>query len=168
VHERCVESESPAHRGNETATHAGFVRERLQHVGMEVLDGAVVLLGAGASQEAGIKTSYALTQAIRDEMAGNLMEARAEAGLNFIAAALLLYDAANDGTDPFGGLDVERVFAAVQLLARRRELQVSPFVSAWHPAVDSLDRAREPSGFERQLSEGVVGRSGRLRGAGLR
>lgn len=54
--------------------------------------------------------------------------------LHFVCGALLAYDAAS-GRNPFGGLDVERVFAAVELLAERDTLEVSPFVAAWHPAV---------------------------------
>jgi hypothetical protein len=51
------------------------------------------------------------------------------AALHFVCGALLAYDSAS-GRNPFGGLNVERVFAAVELLAERDTLEVSPFVAA--------------------------------------
>jgi hypothetical protein len=58
--------------------------------------------------------------------------------LHFVCGALLAHDAA-DGANPFATLDVERVFAAVELLAERSTLEVTPFVAAWNRAVDVLD-----------------------------
>lgn len=63
--------------------------------------------------------------------------------LHFVRASLLGYDAATGGSRPFGGLDVERVFAAVELLADRRTLEVTPFVAEWHPAALG-DSTRKP------------------------
>jgi hypothetical protein len=75
--------------------------------------------------------------------------------LNFVCGALVAYDAAA-GISPYAGLDVERVFAAVELLAERRTLEVTPFVAAWHPAVDAWDRPREPAFFGRNLKRALV------------
>jgi hypothetical protein len=44
---------------------------------------------------------------------------------------VLLADEGARGESPFAGLDVERVFAAVELLAERDSLEASPFVAAW-------------------------------------
>lgn len=74
----------------------------------------------------------------------------------------MAYDAAAGGS-PYEGLDVERVFAAVELLAERRTLEVSPFVSAWHPAVDAWDRPGLPPFFDRKLKH-ALGERGRPRG----
>ena len=68
----------------------------------------------------------------------------------------MAYDGAA-GTNPYAGLDVERVFAAVELLAERRTLEVTPFVSAWHPAVDAHDRnAQLPSFWDRKLRDALL------------
>jgi hypothetical protein len=77
--------------------------------------------------------------------------------LNFVCGALVAHDAA-EGKSPYTGLDVERVFAAVELLAERRELEVTPFVATWHPAVDVWDRASAPSFFDKNFS-GEVGKA---------
>lgn len=74
--------------------------------------------------------------------------------LNFVCGALVAHDAAS-GHSPYDGLDVERVFAAVELLSRRRELEVTPFVSAWHPAVDEWDRPELPAFWDRNLQSGL-------------
>ena len=98
------------------------------------------LLGAGASVEAGIPASVPLTEVIVERInRGSSFIDHIAPALNFVCGALTAYDASN-GANPYAGLDVERVFAAVELLARRRDLEVTPFVSAWHPSVDEWDR----------------------------
>jgi hypothetical protein len=118
-----------------------------------------VLLGAGASQEAGVPTTFDMTESLarRVDRSQGPFHPTVRA-LNFVCGALLAHDAAN-GMNPFSGLDVERVFAAVELLAERDTLEVSPFVASWHPAVDVLDNRRpfSPGSFNRELSKAVEG-----------
>src|SRR5687768_10638163 len=104
----------------------------------------LVLLGAGASVEAGVPASFAMTQQLVSRINGE--HRQTAQALNFICGALVGHDSAG-GADPYAGLDVERVFAAVQLLAERRTLEVTPFVANWHPAVDEWDRPRQPPAF---------------------
>jgi hypothetical protein len=86
--------------------------------------------------------------------------------LHFVCGALMLYDAAR-GASPYDGLDVERVFAAVELLAERHELEVSPFVSSWHPAVDAWDEtSREVPAFWDQDFARALARGGSFSNAG--
>jgi hypothetical protein len=102
---------------------------------------SAVLLGAGASAEAGVPTSFEMTTRLVARIgAGDGM--RFGPALNFVCGALLAYDSAQ-GSSPFDSLDIERVFSAVELLAERRTLEVTPFVSSWHPAVDAWDRPRQ-------------------------
>src|SRR5262249_37314394 len=90
------------------------------------------LLGAGASAEAGVPTSVPLTKAIVDRLnEGRSGPDQAVSALNFVCGVLIASEGAI-GESTFEGLDVERVFAAVELLARRRDLEVSPFVSLWN------------------------------------
>jgi hypothetical protein len=109
----------------------------------------MVVLGAGASAEAGVPISFEMTQAIVKRM-NEAPPGQGWAGaLNFVCGALIAHDAQLKGANPYGGLDVERVFAAVALLAQRDELDVTPFVSAWHPAVDDWDDlSHVPSAFD--------------------
>ncbi len=115
---------------------------------------ALVLLGAGASREAEIPTTVEMTPILVKKVAKGWQHRHA-AALHFVCGALLAYDAAS-GASPFDSLDVERVFAAVELLAERRSLEVTPFVAAWHPAVDTWDVASPPEFFDRDLSEALL------------
>jgi hypothetical protein len=103
----------------------------------------LVLLGAGASVEAGVPAAMQATT----RLVSALKEKRASSAriLHFVCGALIAYDASN-GASPFEELDVERVVTAVRLLADRRSLEVSPFVWAWHPNVEELDlEDKEPA-----------------------
>ncbi|MCW2996314.1 MAG: hypothetical protein JWQ18_3809 [Conexibacter sp.] len=94
--------------------------------------------------------SNAMTKAIVDRFNDRSHWRQTSQTLNFVCGALVAYDSAQ-GSDPYAGLDVERVFAAVELLARRKNLEVTPFVSSWHPAVDGWDRSRLPGSWDRRF-----------------
>jgi hypothetical protein len=115
----------------------------------------LILLGAGASVEAGIPATFDATKEIVARISEAPRHARLAQALNFVCGALLAYDSA-EGASPYVGLDVERVIAAVELLAERRTLEVSPFVSAWHPAVDVWDRQRAPGFFDSNLKKVIL------------
>lgn len=57
--------------------------------------------------------------------------------LNFAVGAMIAHDTAR-GANPYAGIDVERLFAAVQMLASRGDLETTPFVASWAPALDLL------------------------------
>lgn len=106
----------------------------------------VLLLGAGASVEAGIPTSTAMTRAIVDLVAGKRNGGLAGA-LNFAVGAMISHDTAMGG-NPYAGIDVERLFAAVQMLANRDVLEVAPFVASWAPALELFgSEKRLPNDF---------------------
>lgn len=92
----------------------------------------VVLLGAGASVDAGLPTSYQLTENIvrRVQEDPRLVRGGEVAALNHAVGAIIAHDA-RAGGDPYSGIDVERVFSAIQMLSERDALEVSPFVSGW-------------------------------------
>jgi hypothetical protein len=113
----------------------------------------VLLLGAGASKDAGIPISTEMTEKLVAVINERPFIQEAQA-LNFVCGALMAHDSAG-GASPYTGLDVERVFAAVMLLAERRDLEVTPFVASWDPAVDAWDRARAPSFFGSNLKQAL-------------
>lgn len=115
----------------------------------------LILLGAGASAEAGVPTSTEMTRQLVERIATVPRLHDEVQALRFVCGALMAHDSATGG-DPYAGLDVERVFAAVQLLATRDDLEVTPFVATWHPAVDSWGRARVPMGFDRDLQRAIL------------
>jgi hypothetical protein len=109
-----------------------------------------VLLGAGASADAGIPTTVGMTDSVMDKVE------RTEHSLilRFIRGTLEadLARRAQHGprwprTDV--RLDVERLFAAVDLLIDRYEQPWSPFVTAWNRGLESF--APTPNVTERDL-----------------
>jgi NAD-dependent SIR2 family protein deacetylase len=90
-----------------------------------------VLLGAGASVDAGLPTSLRMTDAVIE-----LVDFPAEHRrmISFIRHTLEA-DAALRRLPV--SVDVERLFAAVELLINRSEQPWSPFVAGWHHGLDS-------------------------------
>ncbi len=140
---RVVTRENPGPRREagpkDSARRAATTRPMRHHADMATTAETVVLLGAGASAEAGVPTTFDMTERLAERINERPFDHRPiSAALHFVCGALLSHDGAA-GHNPFSGLDVERVFAAVELLAERNTLEVSPFVSSWHRAVDALD-----------------------------
>ncbi len=115
-----------------------------------------VLLGAGASADAGVplttdlaallvrdlQRSFGADYAVTDSMVK---------ALNFVYSALIGYSG-EDGGDPLGAVNVERMFSAIRLLRTRRTHEAAPFISGWKRSVDGLDAVAD----ERQDRMGVV------------
>ncbi|KRE90125.1 SIR2 family protein [Arthrobacter sp. Soil764] len=103
-----------------------------------------VLLGAGASVEAGLPTSTRLTEQILNGISNDNHVGRSVAGaLNMAVGAMIAHDTARGGAIA-DGIDVERVFAAVRMLSHRDDLEVSPFISAWNPYLNEVDKGPAP------------------------
>jgi NAD-dependent SIR2 family protein deacetylase len=106
-----------------------------------------VLLGAGASVDAGIPASLGMTQKVIESMAypdhRRLLE--------FVRSMLAANRALDRPTAPVWNtppslsveIDVERLFAAIEVLVARNTQPWSPFVASWHPGLESF--ARPPS-----------------------
>src|SRR5215216_7428160 len=97
----------------------------------------VVLLGAGASADAEVPTAFELTERILCELTEDSRRA-----LNSVCERL---------TENWGGLDVERVFSAVELLAERERLEITPFVDRW-----SRDALRWDRQFYADLAKQMI------------
>jgi hypothetical protein len=98
----------------------------------------MVLLGAGASAEAGVPTSFAMTRKIIRHVCGQRQWLPTDRMLRFVCETLIACDVSR-GED-HEDLDVERVFTAVDLLSRRRDIEVAPFVASWRQPLDELDQ----------------------------
>jgi hypothetical protein len=86
-----------------------------------------VLLGAGASVEAGLPTTKDMT----DQVIARLDETHLRRLLEFVRYTLAADAAARQVPDE-PSPDIERLFAAVDLLIDRGQQPWSPFVSAWN------------------------------------
>jgi hypothetical protein len=119
-----------------------------------------VLLGAGASVEAGVPASVAMTESIVEALSQR--PGGAGHALRYAVGAMIAHDSAR-GADPFGGIDVERLFAAIQMLAERDALEVAPFVAGWDQAMDSLGRRSEQMSpfLQRDIESALKANSGR-------
>jgi len=100
----------------------------------------LILLGAGASVEAGIPGSHQMTQAIVEKFHQNPVHRQYVRVANFVIGGLLFQEGIR-GHDPLdSGVNVESFFNAVQLLADRHTLEAAPFVGSWHSMVEEFDK----------------------------
>lgn len=102
--------------------------------------GDLVLLGAGASVEAGVPAAFGMTEAIRQRLIGQKHDG-VDLGqvLDFVCERLSSHSSRSVQ-------DVERVFSAIEMLSERETLEVSPFVERWNrdgwPWQEGLERER--------------------------
>src|SRR5437762_240144 len=120
----------------------------------------MLLLGAGASVEADIPDTYRMTRKIAEAFRKDPQLRRHSHVISF-AIGGLLFQQGIKGQDPLeGGVNVEELFNAVQLLAERNSLEAAPFVGSWHSMVQELDQVRSsPPQLDRlyrRIYEGVT------------
>ena len=114
------------------------------------------LLGAGASVEAGIPATVDMTRAIAD-IVDNDFRAKydgAAQALHYVRSKIVAYDAVRGGS-AYAEVDVERLFSAVQLLADRENLEITPFVGNWDQGVGAIDVPQRSSFWGRNFKEAV-------------
>lgn len=100
----------------------------------------VVLLGAGASVDAGLPTSLRLTQIIYDDMRKEQYRNAAHARLLGYVISRLQARNARLGQSPYDPIEVEELFDALNSLANKDALLVSEFVERWDRTLgDFLD-----------------------------
>ena len=111
----------------------------------KIAEDEVYLLGAGASFDAGIPLASQMTE----EMVRRFNDHRTSkfgSIANFVVGGLYFQMGVRD-ENPFqqgSAVDVESFFNAIDLLARRNELEAAPFIGSWHDRVEELDR-QEPT-----------------------
>ena len=121
----------------------------------------LVLLGAGASVDAGIPASAAMTERLGRELAdrGRNRYTGVTHAYNYAVGALIAHHSAAGG-DPYAGIDVEQLFSAVQMLANRDELEIAPFVE-WAPALQAVrPPPRVPAFWEKDFKRALERRGG--------
>ncbi len=122
---------------------------------MSTVTREMLLLGAGASVEAGIPAAYRMTEKIlelfaqpaQNKFAPNLLwgvvpkEPTVTYKILAFVVGGLLFDKGIKGDNPLtSGVNVEELFNAVDLLSQRNSLEASPFVGSWHSMVDEFDK----------------------------
>lgn len=94
------------------------------------------LLGAGASVDAGLPVSVELTRVITERLERGWNSPISQA-LHVAIGAIVAHDTAR-GKSAYAGIDVERIFASIQMLARRNDHELTPFVAAWNAGIESF------------------------------
>lgn len=109
----------------------------------------MVLLGAGASVEAGIPAAVQLTETLI-----NYFRAYSRTGqvLRYVYGGLMLGKGTR-GEDPLLGINVEDLIEAVNLLARRKSLQIAPFIALWNEGVTAFQEEDAKEALLRALRE---------------
>lgn len=115
--------------------------------GDELAERTAVLLGAGASRDAGLPLTEELAQKLVESFDTELAEmgrwerARQEPivrALHVVYGAMVSH-ATENGASPLSAVNVERLVSAIRLLRDRRSHEAAPFVSSWRPAVEAVD-----------------------------
>jgi hypothetical protein len=103
-----------------------------------------VLLGAGASKDAGVPMVNDMTAEIYSRTSTESpYEGREVARLRRALGTViggLTFQKGIRGEDPYQGLNVEDVFASVQMLANRNDIEAAPFIGSWHSVIDELEK----------------------------
>lgn len=97
-----------------------------------------VLLGAGASVDAGLPIATDLTKQIAEAISsdGAVLASGVSHALNRTIGSIIAHQASN-GRSAYAGVDAETVFSAVKMLSERETLEISPFVNSWNDATSS-------------------------------
>jgi hypothetical protein len=105
----------------------------------------MLLLGAGASVEAGVPDTYGMTRKIVNSFREDPFLKQHAHVISFVIGGLLFQQGIKDENPLEASVNVEELFNAVQLLAERNALEAAPFVGSWHNMVQEFDKARIPT-----------------------
>ncbi|WP_341977801.1 SIR2 family protein [Microbacterium sp. LWO13-1.2] len=106
-----------------------------------------VLLGAGASRDAGLPLTQELAlnllKSFDDELStmNDYMRQRQQPvvrALEVIYAAMISH-ATEQGGSPLSAVNVERLVSAIRLLRDRRTHEAAPFITSWRPSLENVD-----------------------------
>src|SRR6266404_3755337 len=100
----------------------------------------LLLLGAGASRPAGVPTALEMTRKMMEMCEADDQRDYLRA-LNALAGGLQMGVGQSEFTTS-GDADVEQVLNAASLLGDRFDLEFAPFVAAWHPIIEELERRK--------------------------
>lgn len=117
-------------------------------------DRVMVILGAGASADAGLHLTAELAEAI-------VKEANKHRGLlgsdrdwiqalNAVYSGMVNYQTIH-GENPLTSVNIEMLISAIRLLSERDSLEISPFVGSWSPGISNFNSTSLPGKTVDQL-----------------
>nr|WP_154923552.1 SIR2 family protein [Microbacterium testaceum] len=125
-------------------------------------DRIVVLLGAGASADAGLPLTSGLARLVV-ERANDLDKKRRQlppgppgfvTALNAVYASMVGHQGQR-GSNPLTAVNIETLISAVRLLQDRDHHEVAPFVSAWSAALSDFPSTDLPSESGRKIADAI-------------
>lgn len=99
------------------------------------------LLGAGASVDAGVPDTYAMTDRLLEKFEHRQATHWVKA-VNYAVAALIHHKGAH-GTNPRRGINIEEIVTALRLLASRDNSDAAPFVDAWSGHIVAIEKEED-------------------------
>lgn len=97
----------------------------------------MVLLGAGASKDAGLPLTNDFADLLLEEMSHDYKSTPELAALNFVYGAMV--NARSErGENPRAAVNVETMISAIRLLAHRDEHEAAPFITSWKSPVSAF------------------------------
>ncbi len=99
----------------------------------------MLLLGAGASVDAGVPGAYDMTARILENLRKYPRFRKYAHALCYVIGGLL-FEKSKENINPLApAINVEDLFNAVQLLAERNTLEAAPFINSWHPFLEEIE-----------------------------
>ncbi|MFB2584934.1 SIR2 family protein [Herbiconiux liukaitaii] len=123
-----------------------------------------VLLGAGASADAGLPLTNQLAQELVRRFGLQHQRSPLTRVLNFVYGAMVSHET-EQGGDPFAAVNVETLFSAIRLLRDRNTHEVAPFAS-WRAGVGALDASSDARALSRRVEQGALKATGPRFGSG--
>jgi SIR2-like domain len=99
-------------------------------------DEVIVILGAGASVDAGIPHSAAIVEQIQKALKAEWSEFKDL--YNYVRSAIFYADGIQGTFDTHVPYNIERLVVALDELARREEHPIYPFIGAWNPRLTQV------------------------------
>lgn len=104
-----------------------------------------ILLGAGASVDAGLPLTFHLAErVVRSVNEAQGPRSGAVRALNFVYGSMVGHQS-EDGSNPLAAVNIERLISAVRLLVDVKDHEAAPFVAAW-----KMGAVGEPDSFGRK------------------
>lgn len=117
----------------------------------------MVLLGAGASRDAGLPLTTEFAVRLMDAMHRDFRADTPKVqAMNFVYGAMVNHRSER-GDDPLAAVNVETMISAIRLLQHRETHEAAPFIQGWKPAVAAFRRSDSPPShsFGRALKQGI-------------
>jgi SIR2-like domain len=131
-----------------------FVQKNSELWSFGFMNAELLLLGAGASKEAGIPDAKEMAKEIIKKFNANSRLEKEAKVLNFLNEQLIA-GARKRSSDPaIDCVDIEELYNAILLLSEREKLEISPFVDSWLPDLSKIKELDELLGdiiFEMEM-----------------